>query len=472
MMLSLTSLTRKKEVILILTGLCLITINVADFYKLSISSDNLITFSSTTVKKHQAGINGTTSDHTIPPVKNRPCYRKCVNYNNVIVFPKTRPAGLNDRKSIISFVANLASYFCARVVVPSPHAWLSWRHNQGKGHVHPNVTWEDFFAAHHVVSLVAAGENNHDFSITEMNRPGSPQEEDSTNWRKINSTETITREFDFLYNYTIRQQLILRQMQEQTVSEVQPTHENRNTTPFIWTLPGNFYHWRGILKSHTMEIENNWKRLGGNHTTTDHVIDSEAADAVHEAVDTLPTRCDKSVHFEPSDHILETVRQIQQRINEETGCQRYGYLHIRRGDTKKVCNTSPEKMKSYLGCTFSNRSLYSLGNFPVLFSSDERDRTYRNNLLEMLEFDGHFPVLDLDQLVEKTLQDQVASGEIPAFKVNNFLTFQIITEFAQSAVLRLSRRRKISCHECDSDVVDDALKRFGFSSNNTACPLK
>lgn len=130
------------------------------------------------------------------------------------------------------------------------------------------------------------------------------------------------------------------------------------------------------------------------------------------------------------------------------------YLHIRRGDTTHVCDTSLESMQAYLSCSFKQTKAY--GNFTVLFSSDERDVSYRNAIRSMLVEgdDGErlaHTFVDLDAATSKILRDyakNVVGGER---LLNNYVSFKISMYllYDERISMRLKKHRS-TCQKCRS----------------------
>jgi len=223
---------------------------------------------------------------------------------------------------------------------------------------------------------------------------------------------------------------------------------------FVWTIRSNLYQWQSQLNHHLEGIYNS-------------LLDNET-EAMAEQRDMLPNVC-RSVRMTPSNHVTETARQVQQAVLQQTGCQHFGYLHLRRGDAKNDCDTSLKKMKDYLACTF-NSTASALGKLPLLFSSDETSQSYRSSIKSLIDSVGKLRFVDLDNLLRTTLKEQVAKGEIPASKLNNYLTFYISSQIKENAVLKLARRRKIICNECDNAIVEVASENNRASPSGPVCP--
>mmetsp|Transcript_528 Transcript_528/g.870 ORF Transcript_528/g.870 Transcript_528/m.870 type:complete len:460 (+) Transcript_528:144-1523(+) len=368
-------------------------------------------------------------------VKGPPCYRTCQNYSNRIVLMQSPSAGLNDRVSVIGQLSNIAAYLCAKLVVPPPSAWLATFHNGG-AKVSANLTWVDDF-----VTFRLLGRGDNDNSALDEAKDFFEQNTASNNWTRITSTKAQLREhFDVLREYTFQQQKRL----ENGDTGIASFNSNATTKPFIWTMEGKWYSIRGELLSHIEHIRSST----GNKTEEDR-----------EQRNMLPVAC-SSHTIEWSPHIMETVRQVQLEITARTGgCKHFGLIHIRRGDSKKKCDTTVEKMKDYLACTF-NGTENALGiNFTLLYSSDDTNKSYRNAVKKLIERNGRRRSLDLDLLVQKTLQAQVSAGTIPASKLNNYITFAVVSRLSSGAALNLARRRTYSCNDCDKAIVEKLIAR-------------
>jgi hypothetical protein len=126
-------------------------------------------------------------------------------------------------------------------------------------------------------------------------------------------------------------------------------------------------------------------------------------------------------------------------------------LHIRRSDTIAMCDTSLEKIASYLSCGAEGAEVY--GNSTVLLASDESDPCYRSAIKDMVRQLG-FNVVDLDATVREYLTDHVVAKDPARWSrlLNNMFQFGIITAMYWDPRMkfRLIQRKRENCGSCSN----------------------
>jgi hypothetical protein len=126
-------------------------------------------------------------------------------------------------------------------------------------------------------------------------------------------------------------------------------------------------------------------------------------------------------------------------------------LHLRRGDATGTCDTSPEKVQSFLECSFANTR--DLGNFTLLLSTDEQDLEYISEILTIPDGSdavSHIKIQWLDLMVRKATLSLIQSGEVPKRLWNNYFVFFVSQKIQRKTSFKLVRRRKVECPECKS----------------------
>ena len=86
------------------------------------------------------------------------------------------------------------------------------------------------------------------------------------------------------------------------------------------------------------------------------------------------------------------IKKVFHEFLKSTNLKKFGYitLHIRRGDAKKLCNTSVEKMTSYITCSLANCRFGDFGfNQTVIVFTDELNSEYLDDIEGILEEKGH-----------------------------------------------------------------------------------
>jgi hypothetical protein len=174
----------------------------------------------------------------------------------------------------------------------------------------------------------------------------------------------------------------------------------------------------------------------------------------------LPPRkeagCQYSRFSEPSIYVSRVVDEILLQhdlifSSYERKNPIVGVLHLRRGDAKESCDTSPEKVKSFLECSFANTR--DLANFTLLLSTDEQDPEYINEILTLpnkCDAVSHVKIQWLDHVIRDVTLSLIQSGRVPERLWNNYFTFFVSQRIWERTRFSLIRRRKVECHDCKS----------------------
>merc|ERR1711957_595497 len=87
-----------------------------------------------------------------------------------------------------------------------------------------------------------------------------------------------------------------------------------------------------------------------------------------------------------------------------------------------------------------------MGNITLLMMSDEKDETYRTNIINLAIDYSHVRILDTDNLINKTINEAVQELKLPAKLQNNFFVFEIEQQvlMIKDGIVQfeLERRRK------------------------------
>eukprot|EP00523_Entomoneis_sp_CCMP467_P019266 CAMPEP_0168824554 /NCGR_PEP_ID=MMETSP0726-20121227/11157_1 /TAXON_ID=265536 /ORGANISM="Amphiprora sp., Strain CCMP467" /LENGTH=329 /DNA_ID=CAMNT_0008877565 /DNA_START=56 /DNA_END=1042 /DNA_ORIENTATION=- len=154
----------------------------------------------------------------------------------------------------------------------------------------------------------------------------------------------------------------------------------------------------------------------------------------------------------------------------------FGFLHIRRGDTKALCNTTLDRMSEFLDCTFGgfetndflrryHQQARQKSKFVMFFATDELDPHYRQGIRDYLD---HQPLrngkrqnliraVDLDQTVQLVVQREVERGTIPSHYTSNYIVFWIGKIISRAGLFTVSQRKARQCPDCSRGEVKKAL---------------
>lgn len=411
------------------------------------------------------------------------CHRTCVDFRNKIYFAPLnvgegddndengvlQGAGLIDRLTIISTLLNMAGYLCARVYVPRPRLLLGAHHNAGRK-LDANLSWSEF--------------GDYTYWHDPLRQPALVNWEvpkNMTEWlyesrrnASLAVVSTLPRQVKF--NFPKFEAFALNQQQTilQKASNVTNSTEYYESG-FVWILQAEYYDWCNLLSMYF------WKR-----PPPDYFSKGEA-DMIQQPYifsrPTLYTGCQYAkvtlpIHLQNMrDMIVKAIWQPAVKLPSKSLSTMatfdlsslLGYLHIRRKDAVRECNTSLKRMEAFLKCSLDPAIAHlSRRRFQrpivVLFSSDEDDPKYRMDVRNLIEQQQQLKstsnenairvtALDLDDLVESVLRKEIAKGNVPASRLHSFYIFQLVFSigYNQSLVhFHMEQRRDGNCKVCNN----------------------
>ena len=235
---------------------------------------------------------------------------------------------------------------------------------------------------------------------------------------------------------------------------------------FLWEIQINY--WWMIRKQ------------GGNLNNLGNIVNDFIQETEREDyIDMLPTESKfPSIDLSPSDVFLSGIshgctyvkidysspiklmqRSLDYEVRKHAGMINYdddaliGLLHLRRGDTIHVCDTSIEKVRSYLKCSIGGSQ--GIRSVMLVMTSDEKDINYRNSILRLADEFIQLTVIDGDYITKRIIDEAGATGMIHNSMANGFVAFAVESTLrnAQSGLIdfRLSRRRS-NCPDCDPAI--------------------
>jgi hypothetical protein len=353
------------------------------------------------------------------------CWRECpFGRNNKIIYTNSWRAGLNDRTSIIKSMANLAAYLCATLEFPLPLASLTPRHN-GNNNVSSSLVWDDFLVVATVEDPNVTSKQKQSLLLLrdlkdELNNITESQKYSSMQWIKVvsNNASNVVSEFDFVYS-TI-------------------TTADDYTKPFVWFFELNWYKVRDSLANHfkTLRLIN------------PPFISKLKPSCIYCIIKQSPRA--KKI----SDYLWNVLVTDTEHLARNATM---GYLHIRRTDTAKQCNTTLDRIRSYLECSLMDVS----GNVTLLLGTDEKDPNYIAGIQHIVEneLSGGHKLFHLDawifrQLELMAIQKDDATGKWNVSKtfssyLNNYHVYLFGKSISSKATFKLEKRRKEWCNDCD-----------------------
>jgi hypothetical protein len=156
----------------------------------------------------------------------------------------------------------------------------------------------------------------------------------------------------------------------------------------------------------------------------------------------LPKKC-KAIKMVQSPIVQLTTAKVLERLQGRS--KEFGYLHLRRGDSIDTCNTTVAKVREYFACSMNGTMAPS--NVTMVLATEERSPEYVIGIKEVLKSNG-FHYEHLDAPVSDIMKQQVKDGLYARHKLNNYLTFMIVTKAARQASIIRERRRAKICDDC------------------------
>jgi hypothetical protein len=476
------------------------------------------------------GSSGTSASHDInvdlpwhygyPPGKKRdgsPCWRGCPKVRtNKIVYLHFKPDGLSDRQCIFTRLINLAGYICATLVVPKPFEMLSTWHNynnhsQNNQHdnnpdrdhqwdngfpISPHLQWIDFFNF--------TFQQDHSSSMEELPVPmrGQALQHYMMHSDYRNYTKFVTEKPRDMIRHWREAELYSWQQQEAS--------SGTSYDGLIWIIDIDWFIMDVIferkIRSPTSAEKSSGTSGGKGTTNTPDSATSKAREKMlpypataaspdiacnYLQPNSIPTAMQRLIDRIWVD-VLESGSQTSTTTSRSGTAPIVGMLHIRRTDGRSECDTSIERMKSYISCSFqtspflldATNSLQSRDNSAlsviVLFATDEKDSEYRQSIVSVLQEQSKLVlgtnaavlvhVVDLDALVTRHVQEAInVTGDLaPWFAKNNYYVYRIEqilrTDYASFI---LQQRRSMQCHDCDPIQITPTVRDCSRGSRQT-----
>lgn len=321
----------------------------------------------------------------------------------MIILSNQGLAGLNDRANILFHVTNLAIFLCAVVYVLKPCEMLNVRHNvdnlRKAKKLDCELRWDDFF------------------EIQDFNGNDVLMVDDNSGF--INDKRTILKRSNITNMYH---------------------RASTSKTNWIWKIDTIWFRF-------WLETERSLSKTYGKHNYPSFKGASRAS----------TSGCFYPMEFS------DPIKKVFLEFLKSTNLKQFEYitLHIRRGDAKKLCNTSIEKMNNYITCSLANCNADNFGfNQTIIVFTDELNSEYLDDVEKILEEKGHrflngeAKVLELvlEMVVGNEFHDENAGNSTKKSVtkyLNNYFTFQASNIIKFYARYKLVQRKRGQCHDCD-----------------------
>jgi hypothetical protein len=473
--------------------------------------------SSSTGASHDIDVDLPRHDGNRPGEKrdDSPCWRSCPKVRtNKIVYLHFKPDGLSDRQCIFTRLINLAGYLCATLVVPKPFEMLSTWHNynnHSQNNEHENNPdrdhqWDNGFPIsphlHWINFFNFSFQQDHSNSMEELPVPmrGQALQHYMMHSDYRNYTKFVTEKPRDMIGHWREAELYSWQQQEAS--------PGTSYDGFVWIIDIDWFIMDIIferkIRSPTEKYSSTSARKG--ITNTPDSVPSKAGGRMLPYPATAAPPDMACSYLQPSSipnvmqrlidriwvDILASGSQTSTTTTRSGTTPIVGMLHIRRTDGRSECDTSLERMKSYISCSFrtspflldttnSHQSPDNAGlSVIVLFATDERDGEYRQSIVSILQEQSKLVlatkvsvpvhVLDLDALVTRHVQEAIdVTGDLaPWFAKNNYYVYRIEQILRTNYVsFFLQQRRSVLCNDCDPIQITPMVRDCRRGSRQT-----
>ncbi|CAJ1953992.1 unnamed protein product [Cylindrotheca closterium] len=379
------------------------------------------------------------------------CIRRCANRKNRI-YASIGFAGMSDRASIVVMVSKLAGYLCAVVDLPAPMSSFARSHNLGKK-IREEVTWGDFF------NLTFRQDGSQ--SLYDIRDNPNRSFTDNTTRHKRGALLRFYNRSKYPPDWTLlisnKSSNLLHDFEQ--LQRHSWEHEYDADRGFLWEIH------RVLYKSDLRKVD----RLPGlNDTEAKQLLRPEQTyhDRMRPSLLTKVPACQYASQtpeeMEPAPlHSFRTELRRRVRALAPGGTSTiFGFFHIRRGDSKKVCNTTLPDLESYLKCSLNGTE--STGKtITLLMGSDERNAKYRQQVLDLVNNSSnaalpsypHVSMLDADAITKELMEDLVAQKAMPEWLSSNHYQFLLLQGIGMLGAFNFSSfylsKRRSDCRPCN-----------------------
>lgn len=445
---ALTTTRRRRHYCRSLLGILLLCILAIRSYWRASNTQPLV---SSSYQKNKSKPSGTSSTTTCRRPKSCRCPTHVIWYNY------GDQAGLDDRRQVLWSLANLAGLLCARLALPLPYHLLDAERHFTT--VSPALGWKDLLQLSY---LVEAAKDSSSSSCLD-----SRTNETTTNvlWEMRHpEQEFYSPKYDHYQRWTTRNPQDFWRHYIQVLNH----YLEQEQRPILWQVKVS---WHAVKK-----LPPPWSAEGfvqdsaGNQSITSLLEENAAASKEF----IIPSVFVDS-HFEPTTPgclwidpwgVPPTMQGIVNAVwneillannghDDESTSSRdiakknklVGLLHVRRGDSKVRCDTSLDKIQSFLTCSLGTLSPRNHAPVVLLFASDETDEEYRQGMGRMISSLDTFSIqlIDLDALVWKHVR--IASNKKPALE-SNYYVYAIESVLKRTYVDFVLEQRQTFCMDC------------------------
>lgn len=383
---------------------------------------------------------------TTPSSTASDCIRHCANRKNRI-YGSIGFAGMSDRASLVVMLSKLAGSLCAVVDLPPPMSSFARSHNQNKK-LREEVRWDDLF---NVTFRQDGSQSLYDV----RDNPNRSVHDERNKRRKKGTLLGFYNRSKYPPDWNLlisnKSSNLLHDFEE--IQRYSWEHEHDPGRGFLWEIH------QILFNSELRKVD----RLPGLSDMEAKQLRPEQIyhDRMRPSLLTKVPACQYASQtpeeMEPAQlHTFRTELRLRVQALAPTGTSLFGFFHIRRGDSKKACNTTLPDLESYLKCSLNGTE--STGKkVTLLMGSDERNAKYRQQVLDLVNKDNtSYPqvsMLDADATTKELMEDLVASKAMPEWLSSNHYQFLLLQGIGMLGAFNFSSfylsRRRSDCRPCN-----------------------
>ncbi|KAL3928943.1 MAG: hypothetical protein SGBAC_012426 [Bacillariaceae sp.] len=366
------------------------------------------------------------------------CWRRCPQRINKIYFVH-QWAGIGDRMVLLHMLGNMAGYMCATVELAPPSKMLTPIHN-GNTKLDNRVEWKDFFN----FTFLQDGSQ---VLYEAKDNPNFPPK--VKNWDKSGLyKQNYYPGYILVVTKKGRGSIINDYRRAQDISWRQDSDTKKG---FIWEIHRLLYRSR-LVQTAPLPEPSKEVRKKFQHAYNGSMRPFMKSWKGAQREQAQSQSCNYVSRSQP-DSLQQLQKELQNRVRSlaPANTSVFGFLHVRRNDATKECNTSLPNLYRFFQCSINGTEATGK-HITFLLGSDEKSDAYRQNVMDMTNEYPHVSMLDADKLVIDFMKDMIAAEKMPTWLMNNYYQFELMKALgldrSSFSSVFLVQRRSDQCPPC------------------------
>jgi hypothetical protein len=359
-------------------------------------------------------------------------YRDCgpIGRRNQIIYNFSNLAGLGDRQVILTAFCNLGAYLCANVYLSSPATALNvQRHDKDGGPLDPNLHWDDFWEVHPHMAP------------PEVKKSEDPNYASQLVYDIESATAESTTTDPMGVQQTFQKLSSPRHYRDELVKAMRIASDPVHELPFQWYITRNLYKQLPEIRAYFLELE--------RKSPQQELYLPLVPDTSYSYVNLVLGQKVRNILDDLGQQLLS---EFQYKEENAEGVALISW-HIRRGDSKSECDTSLQRLKKYVNCTFAavagtDREIV------VLINSDETDENYRSDVRSLFDPWKNIRAVNFDSWMHNKMYSS-GNERWPVSYQNNFHLFllEVAMIYSLPFAYHLEHHRTFDCKDCFQNLI-------------------